>query len=237
MNSSGYDYKKLYRLQDNFLSWWKDQKYPLYLTGGTALGRFYLHHRASDDLDFFSNADPDFGGHVTDLFKKVDRVFRIEKEQTVITEDFARFFIVEDGLSLKIDMVNDVPYYYGEPSEYKYGLIDTPVNILANKLTALCSRDEPKDMFDIVHLALNFSFNWQVIFYHSKQKAIINEIDVMQRMHGFPGELFVNVKWIPGPIDIDTISGQIHLISNDFLLGKDNSLGSGKGSIFTVVLA
>ena len=42
MNSSGYDYKKLYRLQDNFLYWWKDQKYPLYLTGGTALGRFYL---------------------------------------------------------------------------------------------------------------------------------------------------------------------------------------------------
>jgi len=27
-----------------------------YLTGGTALGRHYLHHRYSDDLDLFVNA-------------------------------------------------------------------------------------------------------------------------------------------------------------------------------------
>ncbi|MBW7858763.1 MAG: nucleotidyl transferase AbiEii/AbiGii toxin family protein [Leptonema sp. (in: Bacteria)] len=29
-----------------------DLKLPFFLTGGTALSRFYLNHRYSDDLDF-----------------------------------------------------------------------------------------------------------------------------------------------------------------------------------------
>ena len=51
---------------------------------------------------------------------------------------------------------------------------DTPVNILSNKLTAIVGRDEPKDIFDIIHLSLNYSFNWLDIFEHAKQKAVIN---------------------------------------------------------------
>ena len=35
-----------------------------YLTGGTALGRHYLHHRHSDDLDLFVNAAGDFRDQV-----------------------------------------------------------------------------------------------------------------------------------------------------------------------------
>jgi len=31
-----------------------------YLTGGTALGRHYLKHRYSDDLDLFVNRNNDF---------------------------------------------------------------------------------------------------------------------------------------------------------------------------------
>ena len=58
MLSSGKDYRKLYRLQDKFLNWWTNLGLPFYLTGGTALGRYYLEHRSSEDLDFFVNADP-----------------------------------------------------------------------------------------------------------------------------------------------------------------------------------
>ena len=234
MNSSGNDYRKLYRLQDNFLTWWKEQDLPLYLTGGTALGRFYLHHRSSDDLDFFTNADPEFGRYVKDLYKRIDTVFRIDKEQTLIAEDFTRFFVVMDDLSLKVEMVNDVHYRCGEPIKYRYGLIDTPSNILANKLSAICGRDEPKDVFDIVHLALNYSFNWREIFSHTRQKAVINEIDVIQRLHDFSTELFSNVRWITEPIDIETVSVYIRKISDDFLFGKDNSLGLDKDSLFSI---
>ena len=46
--------KKVYRNQDQILQLLSGQKtFPYVLSGGTALSRFYLHHRFSEDLDFF----------------------------------------------------------------------------------------------------------------------------------------------------------------------------------------
>ena len=50
--------------------------------------------------------------------------------------------------------INDVPYYSGKQRIYRYGTVDNPLNILANKLTSIVGRDEPKDMFDIIHICI-----------------------------------------------------------------------------------
>jgi predicted nucleotidyltransferase component of viral defense system len=50
----------LYPLQDSVLNTLSKLKIDFYLTGGTALGRHYLKHRYSDDLDFFLNRALDF---------------------------------------------------------------------------------------------------------------------------------------------------------------------------------
>ncbi|MFH0841469.1 MAG: nucleotidyl transferase AbiEii/AbiGii toxin family protein [Bacteroidota bacterium] len=102
MNSSAEDYRKLFYLQDKFLAWWVTLNYPFYLTGGTALGRFYLNHRASDDLDFFCNANPEFNRYVSGFLEKVAEKFNVNKQQTLVTDDFLRLFITENDLSLKI---------------------------------------------------------------------------------------------------------------------------------------
>jgi predicted nucleotidyltransferase component of viral defense system len=64
------DYSKLYLMQDKFLPFMHNLGLPFYLTGGTALGRFYLNHRYSEDLDFFVNADPLYQGYIGELKKK-----------------------------------------------------------------------------------------------------------------------------------------------------------------------
>ena len=51
---------KLYPLQDRILQLFAAEGIKHYLTGGTALSRAFLHHRYSEDLDFFLNYDPDF---------------------------------------------------------------------------------------------------------------------------------------------------------------------------------
>ncbi|MDD4310358.1 MAG: nucleotidyl transferase AbiEii/AbiGii toxin family protein, partial [Candidatus Cloacimonetes bacterium] len=56
MNISATDYQLLYKLQDRAIAELKEVLDGFYLTGGTALDRFYLHHRYSEDLDFFINA-------------------------------------------------------------------------------------------------------------------------------------------------------------------------------------
>ena len=54
------DYKKLYSLQDRVLDKVFSVEDEFYLTGGTALSRFYKAKRYSDDLDFFTNSSTRF---------------------------------------------------------------------------------------------------------------------------------------------------------------------------------
>jgi hypothetical protein len=231
MNLSNNDYNKLYQLQDKFLSWWLSLGLPFYLTGGTALGRFYLNHRFSDDLDFFTNANAQYTNSITELNRKIKGQFEVNMQQSLFADDFTRFFITEDDHFLKIELVNDIEYYAGKPTPYKYGFIDTPLNILSNKLTALVGRDEPKDIFDIIHISTNYSFNWMDVFYHAKQKATINELDVEQRLASFPVEWLENVNWLTAPINIEQYRRNLNTIANDFLLGNDNSLGKNQQAI------
>jgi len=228
MHLSGTDYSRLYLLQDKFLSWFHTLDYPFYLTGGTALGRFYLNHRFSEDLDFFVNDDPDYTGYVGEIKSKIISKFSVNLDQSLFAEDYTRFFIRQDDLSLKVELINDVPYYAGKPKDYQYGTIDNPINILANKLTSIVGRDEPKDMFDIIHIARRYAFNWQDVFHHAKQKVVINELDVEQRMVSFPVEWFKNVNWLLTPPDLESLALSVRQIADDFLLGRANSLGEGK---------
>lgn len=228
MNSSGNDYSKLYRLQDKFLSWWQTLNFPFYLTGGTALGRFYLNHRYSDDLDFFVNNNDRYQHYVSIFKKEIAANFRINIQQSLFTDDFSRVFIAEEESLLKIELVNDIEYRVGEPENYLYGKIDTPINILSNKLSAVIGRDEPKDIFDIIHIALNYSFNWKDIFDHAKRKVVINELDVEQRLSSFPTEWLKNVNWIETTKDHIELGEMLHQIADDFLLGGSNTLGKNK---------
>jgi len=217
----------LYQLQNRFLNWWVSLELPFYLTGGTALDRFYLNHRYSEDLDFFVNSNPDFSKYTLSIKNELQKQFKIDSSKALVTDEFVRFFIEDGNTLLKVDFVNDVEYRAGKPVKSKFGNIDSVTNILSNKLTALIGRDEPKDIFDIVTIATNFSFNWQEIFNHSKEKALINEIDVEERMFNFPVNSISNVDWLNKPFNIENFEQLLRKISDDFILGRDNSLGKG----------
>jgi len=228
MNSSEKDYRKLYSLQDKFLRWWSTLNYPFYLTGGTALGRFYLNHRYSEDLDFFVNNDKLYPEYIKDLMKKITGIFNVEIQESLFTEDFTRLFICSENTKLKIELVNDIAYYAGRKAKYIFGYIDTPLNILSNKLVAIINRDEPKDIYDILKISENYSFRWTDIFYHSKQKAVINELDVEERLATFPAEWLQEVVWLEAPPEKEFFERRIKQIADDFILGRENTLGTGK---------
>lgn len=228
MNLSKNDYKKLYQFQDKFLMWWKSIALPFYLTGGTALGRFYLNHRYSEDLDFFINNDDQYLRYIAEYKNKIENQFKFNIEQSLFNEDYTRLFLEGENLILKIEFVNDVAYSTLKPIPFYFGYIDNPLNILKNKITALMGRDEPKDIFDIVSIAQSYSFEWQEIFLHAKHKSVINEIDVEQRFYSFPVECIENVFWLSSPVDLRSFQRDLQQIANDFLLGKANSLGINK---------
>ncbi len=226
------DYLNLYKVQDVFFDFLKSEKFPFYLTGGTALSRFYLNHRYSEDLDFFANRMPDFRATLDNFLSKIQTNFTLDKRENLYYDDFYRIYITENEIKLKIEFVNDVTYRDGQPLRTEWGYVDTPANILSNKLTALVNREEPKDIFDIVQIALAYKFNWAEIFFHSKNKAYINEIDVEQKIKSFPVELLKATDWFIHPLDFNDFEKLKNTIADDFLLGTDNSLCKTNTSIY-----
>lgn len=143
-------FESLYPLQDEVLKAVSEIDTGLYLTGGTAASRAYLHHRFSDDLDFFTNDSPDFQLWADRLIQRLQN--REEWSTIVVQRDrrFVRLNLIQNEVPLKIEMVNDVPAHVGEIRRHEtLGRIDTPENILANKITAAVDREEPKDFADI----------------------------------------------------------------------------------------
>ena len=231
MNLYKKDYNRLCPLQDKFLNVWNAFGLPFYLTGDTALGRFYLNHRYSDDLDFFVNGDTDFLKYILFIKNELHKHFNTDISKVIVTDEFARFFIGDNDMFMKVEFLNDVEYRVGNPLKSDLGNIDTVANILSNMLTALIGRDEPKDVFDIVTVAANFSFNWQDMFMHAKEKAMINEIDIEQRLFTFPVNSLESVDWLNKTFDSKNFKKQLIKIADDFMLGENNSLGKNKTGI------
>lgn len=230
MSSSAKNYSELYILQDKVLTTLTGHFGKFHLTGGTALGRFYLNHRNSEDLDLFINQDLAFtvdAMHIRTILK--DR-FSTSDDKIILYPDFIRIWI-PGSEDLKIEMVNDVAERWGAPILAGNVPVDTVCNILANKLTALLSRDEPKDVFDIVSISLNYSFSWDEVFVYALRKAIISEPDVLMRLRSFPIELIEGKEWLKNPVDLSSFKENIEQIGDDFFLAKDNSLGVGRTPI------
>lgn len=142
--------RRMYPMQDAILRRLASLETEFYLTGGTAASRGYLHHWYSDDLDLFVNDDDRFGLWAHRLIQALARSgdWRVEVLQQA--PRLARLTATADDVALKIGLVNDVPARVGEITVHPVlGRLDSAENILANKLTAIVDRTEPKDLADI----------------------------------------------------------------------------------------
>jgi len=186
------DYKKLYELQDRVLKRVFEVEDEFYLTGGTALSRFYQEKRYSDDLDFFTNSSTRFNFAVKNILAELSKEFNIENE--LDSRDFVRIKI--DGL-LQVDFVNDRVPRYKEPNILENGYkIDTIENILSNKITAVIGRDNPKDIFDIYLINKYYTIDWKEILDSAQDKSVFSIDDLIVRLRSFPHRLLKSINLI-----------------------------------------
>lgn len=134
-----------------------------FITGGTALSVFYLHHRASEDIDFFSTEFQDL--NITDATLK--KVFKNDIALIQSSSEFYSYLIKE----VKVDFVFDpLSIIQKRPLvRLKVGkeiLIDTLGNICSNKLSAIASRFEAKDIID-------FYFISKIVWKGSKENSFL----------------------------------------------------------------
>jgi len=211
------NYKALYELQDKILVLMSSLKNDFYLTGGTALHRFYYDARFSDDLDFFVTNGVSFNEDVDEVIEE------LKKENYDIIEDVKSrdFCRVTVNNKLQLDFVNDRVYRYKKSIIINKIKIDNKMNILTNKISTIINRDEEKDVFDLFCLAYHEDFNWADVFSIANKKAVVEKDIFIYRLKSFPLEWLKRVKTIK---NLPITKENIDTLCDDILNNKDNSL-------------
>ncbi|MDP1722152.1 MAG: nucleotidyl transferase AbiEii/AbiGii toxin family protein [Candidatus Gottesmanbacteria bacterium] len=162
-------------LQDRFLSvFFRSQLgNDFYLTGGTALARFYFHHRESVDVDLFTqNQGMDFADTHQAILSMVSGL-GLSVVRTISVDAFLQY-ICEDahGVGLKIDVVKDVPIHFGEIVQKDGIRLDALENIGANKILAVFGRTDAKDFIDLYWILKKTDFTFDHLFALAKRKDV-----------------------------------------------------------------
>ena len=214
------DYKELYNAQDKVLDIIFSEESIFYLTGGTCINRFYSEKRYSDDLDFFTSDNNLFREYIRRIYDIFDEN-KISIEQIADSKDFVRIMVAD---ILKVDFVNDRTFYYGKTVLTEKGyILDNPMNMLANKLSAVIGRDEPKDVFDLFLLSTITEFNWGSIYEVSRKKEFF-EYDILEyRLKTFPLVLLDKLT-VQDQGFISMIKTGYHLMVDDIIRGGNNQL-------------
>lgn len=120
-----------------------------YLTGGTALAEFYLGHRLSFDLDFFTGID----GLVQPVSYQLETLTRSHDLSIQVVRRFATFVefqIADDQETLKIDLALDSPFRLYPPILCEPGIrVNHFTDLCVDKLLAYFGRAEPRDAVDL----------------------------------------------------------------------------------------
>lgn len=120
-----------------------------YLTGGTALAEFYLQHRLSEDLDFFSENEfePQSISVFLEKIKKVGKIEKVEFQQSFNRNLF--FLDLADGDKIKTEFTY-FPFPRIEKKEKIGNLyIDSLLDIAVNKVFTIYQKPRARDFIDL----------------------------------------------------------------------------------------
>ncbi len=221
MSNVSFYFDVLYPLQDQVLKTIHALDTGFYLTGGTAASRGYLRHRFSDDLDLFVNDDKRFGlwaERIIQSLASMDTwILAVDQKE----ERFVRLTLKEGDVTLKIEMINDVPARVGNITDHPIlGRLDSAENILANKVTALLDREEPKDLADIWGFCCQMNLSLNTAITDAKSKAAgVFPADLARLLCSATTADWETVRWVDAP-PADKFLAQLNELGEKLLLLK-----------------
>lgn len=131
-----------------------------YLSGGTALSEYYLHHRLSDDLDFFSEKEIDkiWLNSLTQKIKKA-----INSQKLDIEESFNRNLVYFNSSLGKIK--TEFTYYpfaqIDKPTLVNNLKVDSLTDIAVNKFFTLYQKPTARHFIDLYLILTAKNYSWE----------------------------------------------------------------------------
>ena len=164
-----------FALQDRFLERFfaGPQREHFYLTGGTALARFYFHHRESLDLDLFTNDFEQDFARVNQAVLGILHTLKLQITSQVVTDTFIQYIVTEAaGTTLKVDLVKDVPVHFGPLVERNGIRLDSLENIGSNKILAIFGRTDAKDFVDLYWILQYTALKFDDLYLQAREKDL-----------------------------------------------------------------
>ena len=132
-----------------------------YFSGGTALSAFYLHHRFSEDLDFFS--EKEFDAEALNLFlltRKNDFSARSLQYQQSFNRNL--FFVeFDDRSNLKVEFTW-YPFARLEKGPMLDNLrVDSALDIAVNKVFTMTQQARGRDYVDLFEIHRKYAFDFK----------------------------------------------------------------------------
>ncbi|MBI4992955.1 MAG: nucleotidyl transferase AbiEii/AbiGii toxin family protein [Candidatus Magasanikbacteria bacterium] len=120
-----------------------------YLTGGTALAEFYLKHRYSEDLDFFS--EKEFDPQAVSVFwKKIQKAGGIKKIDFQQSFNRNLFFLhLKDGDVVKTEFTFFPFPRIEKKKKIGHLSLDSLLDIAVNKLFTIYQKPRSRDFIDL----------------------------------------------------------------------------------------
>jgi predicted nucleotidyltransferase component of viral defense system len=142
-----------------------------YLTGGTALAEFYLRHRISEDLDFFSEYQEVNQIPVTSFLKEKSKNLEVAKYDTRRVMGLYSYFLhFQDNAILKIDF-NYYPFPRIEKGK-KFGKleINSIYDIGVDKVHTVVLQPRARDFIDIYFIIKEKNYDFYDLLMKAKAK-------------------------------------------------------------------
>lgn len=140
-----------------------------YLTGGTALAAFYLGHRHSEDLDFFSEQEFDILP-INVLLESLREKLHISKIDYQQSFNRNLFFLSIRKNVVKLECTY-FPFPRIEKGKEEYGIqIDSLLDIAVNKLFSIYQRNQARDYIDLYLICKEKGFAIPELIQKAKQK-------------------------------------------------------------------
>ena len=178
---------------------------PWTLSGGGALAGFYTAHRETRDLDLFWQQRRDLADSVDAVMAMLEHA---GLEATVLQtgEAFTRLSVRDGAASVTVDLVADpVPLAEAPRLVTIAGatfLVDTPHQILVNKLCAILGRSELRDLEDIKALLESGGDLERALQDCPRQDAGFSPMTLAWTLQGLPLQRLALVKgWRPEHIE------------------------------------
>jgi len=150
LNKPQKDFLELFK-QNNFLV----KKF--YLTGGTALAAFYLYHRYSEDIDFFSEEEVDLLP-IDAFLKNIKNRLGISAIDSQQSYNRNLFFLHLKNQVLKVEFTY-FPFSRIERGIKEGGIeIESLLDIAVNKLFSIYQRTHARDYIDLYFICRERGF-------------------------------------------------------------------------------